>query len=61
MPAGSIYSGSPLRDPRTCRGPSIAYGRAGGTAARIDTAIAEILRDGSYRQLIARFFPFDIL
>ena len=59
---GYDYSGPPLRDPRLSGTVHIVVGKGRPELLRaIDDAIADIGRDGSYRRLIARFFPFDIL
>ncbi|MBR9970931.1 substrate-binding periplasmic protein [Magnetospirillum sulfuroxidans] len=59
---GFDYIGPPLRDPRLSGTVHIVVtkGRPEVLEA-LDAAISTILRDGSYRPLIARYFPFDIL
>lgn len=56
------YAGPPLRDPRLSGSVHIVVTKGRPELLQaLDTAIATIQRDGSYRPLIARYFPFDIL
>lgn len=59
---GFDYSGPPLQRPGLAGTVHVVLtkGRPDYLEA-LDKAIAEIMRDGSYRHLIARYFPFDIL
>ncbi|MGE4282005.1 MAG: substrate-binding periplasmic protein, partial [Magnetospirillum sp.] len=63
-PAGSNYdySGPPLQEPRLSGNVHIVVAKSRPELLdSLNAAIAAINRDGSYRALIARFFPFDIL
>lgn len=63
-PAGAEfdYSGPPLTEPGLSGNVHIVVTKGRPELLQaIDAAIADIQRDGSYRRLIARHFPFDIL
>ena len=63
-PAGSKYdySGPPLPEPRLSGNVHIVVAKSRPELLEaLNDAIVAINRDGSYRVLIARFFPFDIL
>ena len=56
------YAGPPLRDPRLSGSVHIVVTKGRPELLQaLNAAIAAIQRDGSYRPLIARYFPFDIL
>jgi len=59
---GYDYWGPPLQDPRLSGNVYIVVAKSRPELLKaVNDAFAEINRDGSYRALIARFFPFDIL
>lgn len=56
------YSGPPLQEPRLSGNVYIVVTKSRPEVLEaLNSAIIAIKRDGSYRALIARFFPFDIL
>ncbi|OJX79435.1 ABC transporter substrate-binding protein [Magnetospirillum sp. 64-120] len=59
---GYDYSGAPVQDPRLSGNVYIVVAKSRPELLEaLNQAFADINRDGTYRALIARFFPFDIL
>lgn len=60
--AGFDYSGPPLQEPNVSGNVHIVVTKGRPELLKqINDAFAEINRDGTYRTLITRYFPFDIL